>query len=115
MNPIDSWNDYLGLGFVFLGCGFAMVAALGLWRMKNVYARLHCTTKAGTLGAVLVVMGLGVHTGSGEVWLRCLVLLTFLLVTGPVAGHAIARGAWLAGMRPPNKVEPNKETEAKPT
>ena len=100
MGPIDSFFDYLAIGVVVLGTLFALIAAIGVWRMPDVFARLHCTTKAGTLGSILVVAGLGLQTGDSAVWLRCALLLVFLALTGPVAGQAIAKAAWSAGHRP---------------
>lgn len=92
--------DAIALVLAVLGGGFTLVAALGLWRMTDVFARLHCTTKAGTLGAGLLVLALALHSGDPAVWARALILVAFLVCTGPIAGHALARAAWRAGLRP---------------
>ena len=100
---IDDGLSVIAAIFVILGTVFVLSAVIGIWRMPDVYARLHCTTKAGTLGAILVVVGLGFQTGDSAVWLRCALLLAFLAMTGPVAGQAIAKAAWSAGHRPKTK------------
>ncbi|MHC5068139.1 MAG: cation:proton antiporter, partial [Planctomycetota bacterium] len=33
-----------------LGAAFCLIAALGMARMPDLYTRLHCSTKAATLG-----------------------------------------------------------------
>jgi multicomponent Na+:H+ antiporter subunit G len=92
---------------VLLGAAFVLVAAMGLWRMPDVFARLHCTSKAGTLGAVLVVLGLAVHSTDPGILLRSMLLLAFLIITGPISAHAIARAAWHRGDRPATSKIPN--------
>ena len=68
----------------------ALISAVGIWKIGNPLAQLHVTSKAGTLGAVAIVLALAVRTGDEMVWDRCLLILLFLVLTGPVASHAIA-------------------------
>ena len=98
--------DILAIILAIAGGFFTLVAAIGLWRMPDVFSRLHCTTKAGTLGATLLVIALAVSSADPAIWARAAVLAIFLLVTGPIAGHAIARAAWRAGERPHGECDP---------
>ena len=97
--------DVIAVIIALFGAFFALVAALGLWRMPDVFARLHCTTKAGTLGATLLVIALAVTSADAAIWARAMVLAVFLIVTGPIAGHAIARAAWRSGERPKGSLD----------
>lgn len=81
---------------VIVGALLILLAAVGLWRMPDFYARLHCTTKPGLLGAGMILFGLILHSGDPAVVTRALVLIVFLLVTGPIAGHIIAYAGWLS-------------------
>jgi multicomponent Na+:H+ antiporter subunit G len=90
----------IGALLAVIGACFALIAAVGVWRMQDVYAQLHCTTKAATLGAALLVLALAVNSGDPGVWARAVILFVILVVTGPIAGHAISRAAWAAGIRP---------------
>lgn len=83
---------------MLLGSGFALVSALGLLRMPDLYMRMHAATKAGTLGAGLMLLALVVYFGGLGVVVEALAVVTFLLLTAPVAAHAIGRAAYLSGV-----------------
>jgi multicomponent Na+:H+ antiporter subunit G len=85
-----------GVAFDFFGC-------VGLVRLPDVYTRLQASTKCVTLGTCLILLGVVIQTaGSGD-WpaaVKALVCAAFVLVTCPTAAHALARGAYRAGIRP---------------
>lgn len=80
-------------------CSLAMsilaIAAVGILRLPDALARQHAATKAGTLAVSLFALGLAlVAWGSGWGWPwigRLLVIVLFLLMTLPLASHALAR------------------------
>jgi multicomponent Na+:H+ antiporter subunit G len=76
---------------VLLGAGFSLIAALGAWRMHDTYTRMHAATKAGPLGAGLLLAGVAVAAGDGGQALRAGAVIAFLVLTGPVAAHLIGR------------------------
>jgi len=80
-----------------LGAGFAAIAGLGLLRLPDVYLRMHASTKAGTLGAGLILLGVALHFGTLEIAVRALVVAFFLLLTAPIAAHLIGRAAYRMG------------------
>ena len=45
--------------FLILGAAFALLGALGLLRMPDVYNRIQAGTKAVTLGALSFLIGVG--------------------------------------------------------
>ena len=76
------------------GGGFCLVAGLGIVRFRDVYARMHAATKAGTFGLVLIVAGaILVADGWGEAVETAAVFL-FLIATAPVGSHLIGRAAY---------------------
>jgi len=85
----------LVVAFLLTAGGFFLfVAGLGILRLPDVLIRMHASTKAGTLGVGLVFTGLAVHFGrTAEISISMLTIV-FLLVTAPVAAHAIARAAY---------------------
>ncbi|MCA9560685.1 MAG: monovalent cation/H(+) antiporter subunit G [Myxococcales bacterium] len=85
-----SLGDVLSL----VGAAFMLVAALGVLRMPDVLQRLHCSTKAATLGVGLCLAGAAADSGDLGVWLRCVVATVFFLLTAPVAGHVVGRAVW---------------------
>ncbi|MGM0553811.1 MAG: monovalent cation/H(+) antiporter subunit G [Pseudomonadota bacterium] len=84
--------------FLVAGAAFMMVAALGLVRMPDLPMRLHSTTKAGVLGAGLMMGGVAVYFGDGGVTTRAVAVIGFLLLTAPVAAHAIGRAGYFVGV-----------------
>ncbi len=85
---------------LFLGAAFTAVAGLGLLRLPDVYVRMHASTKAGTLGAGLILLGVALHFGTPDTVARALVVALFLMLTAPMAAHLIGRAAYRSGIPP---------------
>jgi multicomponent Na+:H+ antiporter subunit G len=90
--------DYLTAFLLVSGGAFACIAGLGLVRMPDVYIRMHAATKAGTLGAGLILAAVAVHFAETGVVVRALAAIAFLLLTAPVAAHMIGRAAYRTGV-----------------
>jgi multicomponent Na+:H+ antiporter subunit G len=85
------------LGWMLSGLGAAtlLVAAVGVVRLPDALARQHAATKAVTLALLVFILGAGIAIAdSGWTW-RLLALAAILLLTLPLASHALAR----AGMQ----------------
>ena len=91
---IDLVRDILIVFFVASGVFFYLVGAIGLIRMPDVFCRMHATTKADTLGAGLVYIGLMIHFGFSFASLNVFVVLVFVWLTMPTAAHAVARSEY---------------------
>lgn len=79
------------------GVAFLFVAALGVLRFSDPFQRMHAATKAGTLGAGLVLAGSIVTLGTMEAVAIGGFAILFLLLTVPVAGHLLGRAAYVSG------------------
>ena len=82
--------------FILIGAVFSLVAGIGLFRLPDIFVRMHAATKAGTLGAGLVLLAIAVDSQDPGVITRALAGLGFLLLTAPVAAHLLGRAAYLA-------------------
>jgi len=91
-------TDILLALLLVLGGAFAFVAGLGVLRMPDVLIRMHASTKAGTLGCGLILLGVAVDFGDVSTVSRAVAAIVFLLVTAPVAAHMIGRAAYRAGV-----------------
>lgn len=87
-------NDTIVSALVIAGGLFAAIAGLGLLRLPDVLIRMHASTKAGTLGVGLIVLGVAVHFGESLVVTKAILIIIFLLLTAPVAAHLIGRAAY---------------------
>ena len=88
------WWELIVAACLLAGGFFLFVAGLGILRLPDVLIRMHASTKAGTLGVGLVFAAAALYFGNtAETAIAGLTIL-FLLVTAPVAAHAIARAAY---------------------
>ena len=81
-----------------LGGLLMLIAAVGLLRMPDLLTRMHASSKAATLGAALILLAVGLWFGEAAIGVRVVLIVLFLLVTAPVAAHAISRAAYRQGV-----------------
>ena len=88
------------LTFILAGGGslFVLLAAIGLLRMPDLFTRMHPSSKAATLGTVLILIGIALYFENGAIAVRALLICLFLFLTAPVASHIIARAGFLSGV-----------------
>lgn len=92
-------NDIIGLAFITVGLAFDFFGCLGLVRLPDVYNRLQAATKSVTLGTCSILFGTFLIVGPTAAGLKSLLCIMFILLTSPVAAHAVARGAHRAGFK----------------
>jgi len=81
-----------------LGGGFALIAGLGVLRLPDVLIRMHASTKAGTLGAGLILAAVAIHFEDAAIAGKAAVAVLFLMLTAPIAAHMIGRAALRQGV-----------------
>ena len=96
-------NLIIGDILLVIGCVFIALGSLGLMRMPDVYNRLQAGTKAATLGAMSVLLGIAFH--HPDWWAKLLVIAGFVLFTNPVGSSTIARASRKAGIEPTRLVD----------
>ncbi len=83
---------------LFMGSMLMLLAAVGLIRLPDLPTRMHASTKAGSLGAALIMLAVAVAMPSADVWARAIAVIAFLLLTAPVAAHVIGRAGYFVGV-----------------
>jgi multicomponent Na+:H+ antiporter subunit G len=83
--------ETIGSILILVGAFFLFSAGLGMLRMPDAYTRLQAGTKASTLGNMLVLLGLAFFQPSWS--LKLVIVIYFVLMTNPIASHALARAA----------------------
>ncbi|MEL6766951.1 MAG: monovalent cation/H(+) antiporter subunit G [Pseudomonadota bacterium] len=91
-----TFGEIVASAILLGGALFALIAGIGLLRMQDVFMRMHASTKAGTLGVGLIMIGAAVGFDDGWAAARAIGAFVFLLLTAPVAAHMIGRAAYLA-------------------
>ena len=92
-------NEIITAVLLVLGSLFSFVAALGMLRLPDTVIRMHAATKAGTLGAGLILIGEAFFYAELGIALRVLAAIAFLLLTAPVAAHLIGRAAYYSKVK----------------
>lgn len=96
----------IGSVILLLGTFVCMFGAIGLLRLPNFFARTHGASITDTLGALLCIIGMIVFTFGMDdpikfnllVVVKLVSIGVFLLVTSPIAGHALTRSAYRRGL-----------------
>jgi len=91
-------NETIAKLLIGIGLLFDLFGAIGLVRLPDVYNRVQAATKCVTLGTCLILFGVFVHAGLSATGVKALLCTAFVLLTSPVGAHAIARGAYMAGV-----------------
>jgi len=92
-------NEIIMLFFVIAGITFDLFGCIGLVRLPDVYNRLQASTKCVTLGTCSILFGVFIKFGFSPAGVKSLLCIIFLLLTSPVAAHALARGAHISGVK----------------
>ncbi len=84
--------DFLGVIALLFGLFFSAVGVIGVIRLPDALARLHASGKVAILGLFGLLLGASLLMPSSA--LRLLTLGLFVLLTSPVATHAIAASVY---------------------
>jgi multicomponent Na+:H+ antiporter subunit G len=98
---------YIAVAFMIVGAIFLFLGALGIYRMPDIFNRLQAGTKASTLGAMSLILGVGLwqlFDANGDLqwnWLiKSIILIVFIGIANPLSSHAIGRAAYKSGAIP---------------
>lgn len=67
---------------------------VGIWRMPDVYTKLHGASKSVFLGVVLMALSATVVAEEAIIF-RVVLLILLVVVTTPISSHAVGRAAYL--------------------
>ena len=94
---------------LLIGGVFALAGTIGILKMPDTFSRMQASTCVSTLAILCIGLGallyaiFTMHSASAAVKIAVIVLMIF--VTNPVGSHAIAKGAYRAGIRPEKRME----------
>ncbi len=94
MSPAELVQSVLGHAFLLVGVLLFCLAGLGLLRFHDAYSRLAATTKSGTLGVCLVLVGVLVLEPTWSHAAILVLAIALQIVTAPVGGFALGRSAF---------------------
>ena len=92
-----------------IGAFFALAGTLGVLKMPDTFCRMQASTCITTLGMLGVAIGgllyaifIMEHPATA---IKIAVIGALVITVNPVGAHAIAKGAYRAGIRPEKKME----------
>ncbi|MDP7342176.1 MAG: monovalent cation/H(+) antiporter subunit G [Alphaproteobacteria bacterium] len=92
--------DILSWISIAIGTFFVLVGGIGIWRMPDLFSRMHPAGMTDTMGAGFLLLGFVLQSVDWLVAVKLVLIFVFLLFTSPVATHALAHAALLDGLKP---------------
>jgi multicomponent Na+:H+ antiporter subunit G len=92
------------------GSVFCVIGGIGIIRMPDFYTRSHAASITDTLGATLILLGLGLYSGMNLISVKLAFVLFLLYVTSPTAAHALVKAAYSKGLDAPDVEDATRNT-----
>ena len=68
-----------------------LIASIGMWRLQNLYARMHVVTKVSSLGILLLLIAVNLFYLDWVVFFKTAVIFGVLVFLSPISAHVIAK------------------------
>jgi len=104
--------DIASWACLIAGSLFAVIGAVGIIRLPDVFTRMHGAGIVDTLGMGLILAGLMIQEGFTMVTVKLVLIVVFIFFASPTTTHALARAALNGGVEPllDKKNAPSAET-----
>ena len=82
---------------IIIGLFFTLAGVIGVIRMPDTFCRLQSATNIATMGAMPIALACSIYGfGNSNISLviKALIIMIFLLISYPVAAHAMSRAAY---------------------
>ena len=89
--------------FMILGGLFYLLGGLGILRMPDTFDRIQAGTKATTLGAFSLLIGVGI--ANPDWLLKVLLIIIFIALANPIGSSALAKAAYKSCVLAKNLVQ----------
>ena len=87
-----------------IGLYFALAGTKGVLKMPDTFCRMQASTCISTLGMLCVMIGALLYAifvmHSANTAIKVVLVGGMIFLTNPIGSHAIAKGAYKAGIRP---------------
>lgn len=92
--------DILSWILLMIGCFLGISGAIGIFRFKEFYSRVHAASVTDTLFVFFIMAGLILQSGFTLVSVKLIFAVGLLWLTSPLASHALVRSAYETGLKP---------------
>lgn len=94
---------------IAIGLVFALAGTKGIIKMPDTFSRMQASTCVNTMGVIGVAIGALLYAifvmGSTSTAIKVAVIALLIITVNPIGSHAIAKGAYRAGIRPDKPME----------
>ena len=94
---------------IVVGLFFALAGTKGIIKMPDTFSRMQASTCVNTMGVIGVAVGALLYAifimGSAGTASKIAVIALLIITVNPIGSHAIAKGAYRAGIRPEREME----------
>jgi len=97
---MDILLDILSWICLLIGCALGISGAVGIFRFKEFYSRVHAASVTDTLCVFFIMLGLILQSGFSLISVKLIIAVALLWLTSPVASHALIRSAYQTGLKP---------------
>ena len=111
MNFLSDILQLISWALILLGSIMVIIGALGSLRLPDFWSRLHAASVTDSGGVILILLGMGIHSGFNLITFKLFLIGVFLFITGPTSSHAVANAALVSGVKMLSKKK--KKTGAK--
>ncbi len=92
--------DTLSWVCLILGSFLGISGAIGIFRFKEFYSRVHAASVTDTLCVFFIMAGLILQSGFTLISVKLIFAVGLLWLTSPLASHALIRSAYYTGLKP---------------
>ena len=80
--------------FLIAGSALVLLAAIGVVRFDDVYARMHAGAKAPALGVLSIGIGVSLSLRTSDAVITAILVVILQLIAGPVGAHILGRSVY---------------------
>lgn len=104
-------DNIIGSLLLLVGLTFMIVGSIGILRLPDFFTRTHAASKVDTVGIVIALVGIA-FIGQWRVDAdKALLAAILIMLTNPVAAHALAKAAFVAGITPWKKTREDQDSK----
>lgn len=82
---------------LIVGIFFVLAGVVGVIRMPDTFCRLQSATNISTMGAMPIALACSIYgfaSNNTSLGVKSIIIIVFLLISNPVAAHAMVRAAY---------------------
>jgi len=91
--------------FMIIGGLFFLLGGLGVLRMPDTFNRIQAGTKATTLGAFSILIGVALANPVWDWISKIIIIIVFIIISNPIGSSAIAKATYNSKNIPDNLVQ----------